>query len=403
MYFKNKYYLLMIFAVVLGACSPKIRTVKNNNAKPEEKEKPVEKPLKRFTQANVSLLVPFKLNELNLKTVTKAEIEKYAMPIDFYQGFKLGLDSASSTGLNFKLNVFDTEDDRAHIGTVYKNEWFKQSNLIVGPIFPDGIKFISTYSKENNVPVVSPLAASPPSEFNNPNLISVVSNISIHANRIAKYIAKNYNPLNTIVVIINPKKADDEQFTFPIRSYFQLLKSNFVVQEYISASVFETKMVKGKQYAVVIASSDRDFVNPSIEKLYRLKNLKTGGYNINLFGHPNWAKQSYSVEKLQNLGTIISSSYKIDYKSLNVIQFIKKYRALYGFEPGEYAFKGFDIACYFGGLLAKHGEKYIDYLTKERYRGLHNTFSFIRDDQFGYINNHVMLLRYKDYALNQID
>lgn len=403
MIYKKVYWLPVLFMLILGACSPKVRTPKPETNKPAEKEKPADKkPIKKFTQASVSLLVPFKLDELNLKTATKADIEKYAMPIDFYQGFKLGLDSAAAQGLNFKLNVFDTQDDNAHISVLYKNERFKQSNLIIGPVFPDGLKFISNYAKENNAIIVSPLAASAPVEFNNPNLVSIVNNIGLHGKKIATYIAKNYNPANTIVVLINPKKTEDEQFAAPIRNYFQT-STKFVVQEYASAYAFETKMIKGKEYAVVLTSSDRAFVLPTVEKLYKLKRLATGGYNINLFGHPNWVKQNYPTDKLQDLNTIISSSYKIDYKNSTVVAFIKKYRYRYGFEPGEYAFKGFDVGYYFGKLLSTYGADYRDYLIKDKYKGLHNNFSFIHDEKLGYINTSLMLLKFKNFALDLVE
>jgi hypothetical protein len=403
MNFRKVYWLPVLFTLVLGACSPKIRTPKPEPKKSEEKEKPADKkPIKRFSQASVSLLVPFKLDELNLKTATKADIEKYAMPIDFYQGFKLGLDSAAAQGLNFKLNVFDTQDDNAHISALYKNERFKQSNLIIGPVFPEGLKFISAYSKENNSIIVSPLAATEPAEFNNPNLISIVNNIALHGKKIGTYIAKNYNPSNTIVVLINPKKTEDEQFAAPIRSYLQA-NTKFVVQEYASAYTFETKMIKEKQYVVVVTSSDRTFVLPTVEKLYKLKHLPTGGYNINLFGHPNWVKQNYPTDKLQDLNTIISSSYKIDYKNSAVVTFIKKYRYKYGFEPGEYAFKGFDVGYYFGKLLVTYGEDYKDYIVKDKYKGLHNNFSFIHDEKLGYINTSLMLLKFKNFTLSPVE
>lgn len=403
MIYKKVYWLPVLFMLILGACSPKVRTPKPETNKPAEKEKPADKkPIKKFTQASVSLLVPFKLDELNLKTATKADIEKYAMPIDFYQGFKLALDSVAAQGLNFKLNVFDTQDDNAHISVLYKNERFKQSNLIIGPVFPDGLKFISNYAKENNAIIVSPLAASAPAEFNNPNLVSIVNNIGLHGKKIATYIAKNYNPANTIVVLINPKKTEDEQFAAPIRNYFQT-STKFVVQEYASAYAFETKMIKGKEYAVVLTSSDRAFVLPTVEKLYKLKHLATGGYNINLFGHPNWVKQNYPTDKLQDLNTIISSSYKIDYKNSAVVAFIKKYRYRYGFEPGEYAFKGFDVGYYFGKLLSTYGADYRDYLIKDKYKGLHNNFSFIHDEKLGYINTSLMLLKFKNFALDLVE
>jgi len=400
---KSNYWCLVILILVLGACSPKVRTTKKDTSTTPEKEKPADKKTtKKFSQANVSLLVPFRLDELKLKTATKSDIEKFAMPIDFYQGFKLGIDSAASSGLNFKLNIFDTQDDNAHISLLYNNERFQQSNLIIGPVFPDGLKYISNYSKAHDATIVSPLAASNPTEFNNPNLVSIVNNIQLHGERIATYITKNFNPANTIVVIINPKKTEDEAFASPIRSYLNA-NGKFLVQEYASAFSFEKKMQKGKQYAVVISSSDRTFVLPTIEKLYKLKNLPSGGYAINLFGHPNWVKQNYPTDKVQALNTIISSSYKIDYKNPAVIGFIKKYRYKYGFEPGEYAFKGFDVGYYFGKLLSNHGAEYREYLTKEKYKGLHNTFSFIHDDKLGYINTSLMLLKYKNFALEIVN
>ncbi len=388
--------------VVLGACSPKTRSVKKEVAKPVVKEKPIEKKvIKKFSQAKISLLVPFRLNEINLKTATKAEIEKYAMPIDFYQGFKLGIDSASTSGLNFKLNVFDTEDDNAHISALYQIEDFKQSNLVVGPVFPDGLKFISNYAKENKVTIVSPLAASQPSDFDNPNLISIVSNINLHGKKIVANIAKSYNPANTIVVLINPKKTEDELFAEPIRSNFAGTK--FIVQEYASVFTFETKMIVGKQYVVIVTSAERAFVLPTIDKLFKLKNQPAGGFNINLYGHPNWVKQNYPTDKLQALNTIISSSYKIDYKNTTVINFIKKYRSRFGFEPGEYAYKGFDIGFYFGKLLSVYGEDYLDHIVKDKYKGLHNNFVFIHDEKLGYINTSLMLLKYKNFALSIVE
>jgi ABC-type branched-subunit amino acid transport system substrate-binding protein len=161
-------------------------------------------------------------------------------------------------------------------------------------------------------------------------------------------------------------------------------------------------MIKEKEYAVIICSSDAKFVTPSIDKLFKLKNLKSGGYDLQLFGHPNWVKQNYNIDQLQDLRTIVSSSYQIDYKSSAVINFIKKYRARYSFEPSEYSFKGFDIGLYFAKLMAKYGPAYIDYLTKEKYIGLHNDFRFEFNPKYGYINTELMLLQYRNLSLTKI-
>lgn len=396
----NKYWLILCIGLLFSACSPKTRP--NTNKKPDtpQKEKEVEKPAKRFSEANISLLIPFRLNEIKLKTATRAEVEKSAMAIDFYQGFKLGIDSAASLGLNFKVNVYDTRDNNTQLEGLMNNDGLLSSNLIVGPVFPQGVKYITAYSIAKNIPVVSPLAASHPEEFSNPNLISIVNNIDLHAEKMGNYITKNYNPDNTVIVLINPKTASDEIMAAPLRQYFHYHKKVYLMQEYPSVFSFETKMAKNKQYVVIVTSSDRKFVVPTLDRLVKIKNK---GFNVNLFGHPDWVKQNYNIDRLQALNTSITSSYKVDYQNGETIAFIKKYRAKFNFEPGEYAFKGFDIGFYFGKLFAEHGADYLKYLTKERYKGLHNSFAFSHNEKLGYINTSLMLLRYKNFALNVIE
>jgi len=388
---------MLVFIAVLASCSPKItKPVATAPAKPVE-----QKPVAKFTQGNISVFIPFQLNQFNLKTVTKAQIGKADMALDFYQGLMLGIDSAANEGLNFKVNVFDSRDSNSQLAALMKKEAVKASNLIIGPVFPDGVKYMTGFSEVNKLPLISPLAASKPSEFNNPYLISVVNNIDQHGAKIADYIAKQYKADQTIVVLINTKKSSDEAFASPIKKQFSIKYSSFVVQEFTSTYVFETKMVKGKKYAVVVCSDDAPFVAPSLTKLYRLKNV--AGYPMQVFGHPNWAKQTYNIDQLQNLQTVLSSSYYVDYKSKPVVDFVKAYRARYEFEPTEYAFKGFDVGFYFGKLIARHGANYSDFLVKEKYKGLHNNFVFSYDAEYGFYNEHLMVLQYKNLELSPVD
>lgn len=398
----SKHWLLVALVLFFAACSPKVQQQKNVK-KPETtkvENEPDKKPAYKFTQANISLLLPFRLDELKLKTAVKAEVERSAMAIDFYQGFKLGVDSAAASGLNFKLNVFDSEDDNARLDELIQEGKLMGSHLIVGPVFPSGLKHMKAYTQAKNVPIVNPLAASQPAEFDNPNMISVVNNIDLHVGKLSGYIAKHYNPATTVVVLVNPKSAEDEIMAAPIRSHFSNPKSPFYFQEFASVFTMETKLIKNKKYVILMSSSDRKFVIPTIDKLIK---MKKAGLNVDLYGHPDWIKQNYNIDKLQALRTTVTSSYKIDYTNLAVNQFIRKYRQAYQFEPGEYAFKGFDTGFYFAKLLAKYGADYLKHIEKEKYPGLHNTFSFIHDSKLGYINTHLMLLRYQDFALKTIE
>ncbi|WP_090994420.1 ABC transporter substrate-binding protein [Pedobacter insulae] len=398
--------LLLFLVTIIAACSPKISTVTKPPVKTIPKENSTSspaKPVQRFTEASISLLIPFKLNQINLETATKAQIDRTDMAIDFYQGVKMGIDSAASFGLNFKVNVYDTKDDNTQLISLTKKDDLMNSHLVIGPVFPEGVKNLTNFAIRNDLPIVSPLAASKPSDFSNPKLISIVSSIDQHGEKIAGYIGSKFQAANSIVVLINPKKTEDEEFATPIKTFFKQKYPALIVQEFTSAYAFETRMVKGKKYAVIVCSSDPGFVGPTIDKLAKIAKLRAQDYQFQLFGHPNWIKQNYNITQLQALNTVLSTSYMINYKDSNVISFIKKYRFNFNFEPSEYSFKGFDIGFYFGKLLAKHGKNYLDFMTKDKYKGLHNTFNFGYDPLYGYYNKDLMLLTYKNLTLSLIN
>ncbi|MES2653835.1 MAG: amino acid ABC transporter substrate-binding protein [Bacteroidota bacterium] len=406
MMFNYKAIIFLLLCSIFAACSPRVRKVPVPSVKtiPTENNPKVEgKTAVKFTEAGLAILIPFNLNRLNLETATKTQLERTDMAIDFYQGVKMGIDSAASFGLNFKVNVYDTRDDNSQLQALTAKDAVKNSNLIIGPVFPEGVKYLTNFAISNDIPIISPLAASKPSEFNNPKLISIVNNINQHGEKIAGYIGLRYQPNASIVVLINPKKTDDEEFASPIKEFLKQKYPNLIVQEFTSAYAFETRMIKGKKYAIIICSSDLGFVTPTIDKLYKLANLKANDYELNVFGHPNWIKQNYSAEHLQRLNAIISTSYLVNYKEANVINFVKKYRSNFNYEPSEYSIKGFDIGFYFGKLVAKHGENYLDFLTKDKYKGLHNSFNFVYDPLYGYYNKELMLLQYKNLTLNLIN
>lgn len=396
----NKLWCLIFACFCLSACSPRIRTGKSPK-KPAKETTQDKKEEKKFTEAGITLMMPLKLNTVKATTGTKADLEQSAMSLDFYQGFKMGIDSAAAKGMNFKLTVLDTRDDDKHLGYLIGSDQLKGSNLVVGPVFPDGLKYMSAYSIQNDLPMVSPLGASQPAEFNNPNLISLVNNIDLHAEKIGQFISKNYEPSRTEVVLISTKKPADELLAVPFRSYFTEGRGNlFHFSEYSSVFSMESQMVAGKKYLVLVTSADRAFVVATIDKLAK---MKLNGSQLELFGHPNWSKQNYNTEKLQSLKTRITTSYYVDYKNQDVIRFVRNYRRLNQLEPGEFAFKGFDTGYYFGMLFASHGSSYLKYLTKTNYKGLQNSFHFIKDEKLGYINTSLFLLEFKNYALTPVE
>ena len=399
----NNYLIIICMLIFFSACSKKVILTKppEKTVAVEPVIPKVEEPVKKNIDHSVGLLLPFQLNILNLKTSKKSDLSKADLAIDFYQGFKLGLDSISAGGHNYNLHVFDTRNQETQIVNLAMSESVKNSDLIVGPIFPDGIKTFSEFSDLGKVLQVSPLAASMPSEFNYPELVTINNSIDQHGRKIAEFISSQYKPDLVQVILINTQKTEDARFSNYIKRYLnEISGSKFRIIERSNAIGIESFLNSTKNNLILITSSDKTFLLPAIDKLYKLKNQK---YRIELFGHPNWMKARYlNPEKMQALNTRISASYFVNYKAQNVKNFVARYRDEFGREPSEYSFKGFDTAYYFGSLLEKYDKQYADFLIKEIYTGLHNEFRFVKDPKLGYRNTALMLLRFQNFELQPV-
>lgn len=97
---------------------------------------------------NVSLLLPIAVNG-----------DTNSNYVEFYQGFLLGLDSVRlKNGYSIDLNVFNTEQNPDKVKEITRMREFKNSNIIVGPIYENELPAVVEFAEENAVPVISPLA-----------------------------------------------------------------------------------------------------------------------------------------------------------------------------------------------------------------------------------------------------
>ncbi len=396
----NNSLLILSMLIFFSACSRKVKTTQVPvSAAPAETVKPKEADIpKKPIEYSIALLLPFELNKINLKTAVKKDISRADLAIDFYQGMKLALDSLSESGHNFNLHVFDTQNQETRVVNLAMANSVKSNDLIVGPVFPEEVKSFADFADLKGIQQVSPLAASMPAGYKNQQLIMVNNTLEQHGKKIAEFIIRNYKADLVNIVLLNTQKVEDARFSTYLKRFINELGANkFRITERPNAIGIEKYMHPVKNNLVLITSSDRLFVVPTIDKLYKLKSDK---YKIELFGHPGWTKADFLNQvKLQSLNTRVTTSYYINYKLENVKNFISRYRREFASEPSEYSFKGFDVGFYFGGMLARYGKNYTRHLTEAVYPGLHNNFRFRRDSEGGFKNTELMLLGYRNFEL----
>src|SRR6476660_6813113 len=96
----NKYVLILFLIVLISGCSKRVVPVRPDGVKvpPVDQKGEEVRPVKKDIDHSVVLLLPFELNTINLKTAGAKELGKADLAVDFYQGFRLALDSLSKNG-----------------------------------------------------------------------------------------------------------------------------------------------------------------------------------------------------------------------------------------------------------------------------------------------------------------
>lgn len=417
----NKWLILFLPVLFLAACSPKIRPVAQvpqekqpveNEAVKEASEKAATrkadsvkaaatKPaVKNLRIPSIALLLPFSLDPVDPNTPTKNQV-KTNIAIDFYEGFKLALDSLTSSGQSFKLTVLDTRDEETQAQSLALNPAVRKSDLIVGPVFPAGVQAFSARINSLHKPVVSPLSAASPATYNNPSLITVTPPLEFHAIRIAHYIQENIRP--RAVYVLRSGYSEENKYILPFKKMLDSLskKRIKIIDVTITKGDFSQllpTLSKTSENVFVVPSTQRSFLKITLDALDKLSDT----YPIQLFGHPNWSKATYlRPELLEKMHTIITSAYQVNYKSPEMAAFVKSFRKTYHTEPTEYAIKGFDTGLYFGKLAADPSTDF-NHLQDMPFDALHNRFEFVQKKGYGWINRYVGLFRYEDYTLKPV-
>ncbi len=410
----NKIIFFVIGLMFLSACSPKTVPTTRRTPEPSPKEKPVkEEPVKELQkpvekvdehpEMIISLLLPFELNSIDYHSASANDLRKAEIGIDFYQGFKMALDSiAHHSDAKFRLQVYDSKDDPSQVGTLASKDGVRKSALIVGPIFPNGIKAFSYYSKALEQPMVSPLAASDPELFKNPYLISINNSLEQHTYKAVNFIKTQLKPKK--VILVRSGQSDEYKYAVPFKKGMDSLAKGLPFSEIGIKAVGYEHVYKSLNptglNVIVLPATDRFFLMAILKKLDELSST----YQIAVIGHPGWEKAAFlDFNQLERLNTYITSAYQVDYKSARNADFVKYYRSNYSLEPSEYAFKGFDIGYYFGMLMEKYNKNFLKEMTKQPFDGIHNDFNFSKNDQFGYYNTSLMVLKYQYGELKKVN
>ncbi|MFV0591475.1 MAG: LysM peptidoglycan-binding domain-containing protein [Draconibacterium sp.] len=322
--------------------------------------------------------------------------------VQFYEGVLLALDHLQQSGQNVRLHVFDTEHRLEAVRKFIYSDDFLQTDLIIGPIYPEVQNDVAEMAAKNRIPMVSPLASQSNILNSNPYYFQVNPTRDYLTQQTAEMVAEEYHNSNFIILKTQEyagtpegKMVDLLQEKF-FNSGFMSERGgvNFTVYDYQHEGAFGLRRIMSttKENVVYIPSSNEGVLSISISNLNNL----AGDYSITLIGtHRYPGFQSIQIDHFHNLKLKYLAPYWIDYNSPNAIRFISDFKTEFGTEPDNFGIQGYDVTTYFVKALAELGRDFGECLPYFHTNLIQGNYHFDKFSQFGgYMNQGVSVISY---------
>ncbi|MCE4562738.1 LysM peptidoglycan-binding domain-containing protein [Maribellus sp. CM-23] len=322
--------------------------------------------------------------------------------VQFYEGVLMALDHLEQAGQNVRLHVFDTEQRMDAVRKFIFTDEFLQTDLIIGPIYPEVQKEVAQIAAKNRIPLVSPLAAQSGLLSSNPYYYQVNPTRDYLTQQTADMVAEEYHNSNFIILKTQEyagtpegKMVDMLQEKF-FNSGFMSERDgvNFTIYDFQREGAFGLRRIMSstKENVIYIPSSDEGVLSISISNLNNL----ASDYSMTLIGtHRYPSYQSIQIDHFHNLKLKYLAPYWIDYNSPKTIRFVSGFKTAFGTEPDNFGFQGYDVTTYFVKALAELGRDFGECLPFFHVDLIQGNYHFDKYSQFGgYMNQGVSVISY---------
>lgn len=355
-----------------------------------------------FLDLNDSLSSDLKINE------KESVLPKSAIGLQFYQGFKLALDSLDPLHKKFKLHVFDGAKDSTNIEKILKSGELDSMDLIIGPLYYSQFLEVTKMARENKIHLVCPVPQNNKVLLGNPYVSKVATSQNIQYCYLAEYLSEMYESENIIVVTKN--------FRANILSHsFKEKLKEISIQKCDSSGMFGIKevrwdngsvegikneLIKDTFNIILLPSDDQAYVTEFLSNLHSIRK----DFLFLVIGVDRWLRYTnIDFQYFENLDVMVPVDGFINYSNSATKTFIRNYNRKFKGFPEKYSFIGGDVAFYYLGMLENFGTRFEPKLLEERKRLFYFKFNFFKTGiESGYENQSVFFLKQDDFEIKQI-
>ncbi len=324
---------------------------------------------------SISVLYPFMLSSLEPRPGKK----KNQLILDLYEGMKLAVDTLKKSGINLDLRAYDTERKTATITRLLDTEEIKNTDLIIGPFFPEENKLVQDFSLKNKINVLKPFTNNLETVGINEFGFMLQPSYETIGRKSAEFAAAHSRRRKSCIVYYGTSRKDSTlAASFMLKAKevgIKIVSAQRLTRE--GATKIITRLTTATEYdknklpvnftlkrdslgSIYVASDDPLIYSKVISS------VETRGDSILVIGSESWLENNaMDFDKFQLQGIVLASPNYIDTSSPHYLAFAKKYVRTHGQAPSSYAALGYDLMMFAGHSLKKYGVYFQDAFVKE--------------------------------------
>lgn len=324
--------------------------------------------------------------------------------MDFYSGVLLAAEDIRKEGTDIDLRIYDSAGDAMPMTA----ERFEQEDVVIGPVKSAKMERLLSLPSGRAV-AVSPLDQSTAELLDrHHNLLQAPASMAVQYGDLLNWLVSESKPGDKFIVI-SEKGAQPTSSAMlmdqTISEYgLQAERFSYTILEGRAAVGHLTNMLTDSHTNRLIINSDNEaFVNDAVRNLAMMAYRK---FDVVLYSPSKIRSyETIDVENLHNLKTRVATPYYIDYDNRKVTDFLYRYRALFGTEPTQFSFQGYDIAYYMFSLISRYGDGWIGKLETDDIAMMQTDFKFRRSSpDSGLLNHGIRRVIYNpDLTISLID
>lgn len=320
----------------------------------------------RKTKYVVSLLFPFLANSLLPTTQPKPN----QSILHLYQGIKLAVDSLAGAGFPVELRAYDTERKLETLKVLLASAEMKNTDLIIGPLFPEEYPLVREFSIANRISMVNPVTNNSDYLGGNPLALLFQPTFETLGRKSAEWVATHVGNKNCLVYYGESVRDSVLAFNF-IKKALQAGVRVRQVQEVRRETAFQivatlatpTEYDEFKnpvQFTLKRDSIGSIFVATDDPLIYSkvVNSVQTRDDSIQVVGSENWISSDANVVSLENferLGVVVWSPNFYESQAPGYLDFTHKFLRRHAVFPSSSARIGFECMMIFGRVLHQFG------------------------------------------------